>query len=61
LSGLFIHSLSLAAPIFIGSSLKIAYDIALFFSFRALKPPEELANAQINTPTQSRATADENE
>jgi predicted MFS family arabinose efflux permease len=43
LSGLFMHSLSLAAPIFIGSSLKIAYDIALFFSFRALKPPEELA------------------
>ncbi len=43
LSGLFMHSLSLAAPIFIGSSLKIAYDIALFFSLRALKPPEELA------------------
>jgi len=43
LSGLFMRSVSLAAPIFIGSSLKIAYDIALFFSFRALKPPEELA------------------
>ncbi len=50
LSGLFMHSLSLAAPIFIGSSLKIAYDIALFFSFRALKPPEELATRKSAQP-----------
>lgn len=50
LSGLFMHSVSLAAPIFIGSSLKIAYDIALFFSFRALKPPEELATRETAHP-----------
>ncbi len=46
LSGVFMHSLCLAAPIFIGTSLKIGYDVALFFSFRALKPPEELAARQ---------------
>jgi predicted MFS family arabinose efflux permease len=40
-SGLFMRTMSLAAPIFIGSSLKIAYDIALFVSFRRLRPPEE--------------------
>jgi predicted MFS family arabinose efflux permease len=41
LSGIFMNTVSLGAPIFIGSSLKIAYDIALFFSFRSIRPPEE--------------------
>jgi predicted MFS family arabinose efflux permease len=40
-SGIFMRTVSLAAPIFIGSSLKIAYDLALFISFRHLRPPEE--------------------
>jgi predicted MFS family arabinose efflux permease len=31
----------LAAPLFIGGSLKIAYDLILYISFRHLKPPEE--------------------
>jgi predicted MFS family arabinose efflux permease len=47
-SGVFMSTVSLAAPIFIGSSLKIAYDISLFASFRSLRPPEE-AMAQGNT------------
>jgi hypothetical protein len=42
------NTVSLAAPIFIGSSLKIAYDISLFASFRSRRPPEE-AMAQGNT------------
>ena len=40
-SGIFMRAVSLAAPIFIGSSLKITYEIALFVSFRHLRPPEE--------------------
>lgn len=41
LSGIFMRTISLGAPILIGTSLKIAYDIALFVSFRSLRPPEE--------------------
>jgi predicted MFS family arabinose efflux permease len=40
-AGVFMRTVSLAAPIFIGSSLKIIYDVALFISFRHLRPPEE--------------------
>ena len=39
--GVVMQHLSLAAPIFIGGSLKIVYDIALYQSFRHLKAPEE--------------------
>jgi predicted MFS family arabinose efflux permease len=41
LSGIFMRTISLGAPILIGTSMKIAYDIALFISFRSLRPPEE--------------------
>lgn len=34
--------LTLAAPLFIGPALKVSYDILLYFSFRHIKPPEEL-------------------
>jgi len=40
-SGIIMRTISLAAPIFIGSSLKITYDIVLFLSFRRVRPPEE--------------------
>ena len=30
----------------VGSSLKIAYDVALFVSFRRLRPPEESHHAR---------------
>lgn len=40
-SGIFMRTISLGAPILIGTSLKIAYDVALFISFRSLRPPEE--------------------
>jgi MFS family permease len=33
----------IGAPFFIAGALKIAYDLTLFWSFRALKPPEESA------------------
>jgi predicted MFS family arabinose efflux permease len=54
-SGIFMRSVSLAAPIFIGSSLKIVYDVALFISFRHLRPPEELRD--IKPDGTSRQTA----
>ncbi len=42
LSGIIIQALSLSAPFVIGGVLKIVYDVGLFFSFRKIKPPEEL-------------------
>jgi len=41
LAGLLIRSVAQASPLFIGAGLKIVYDIALYVSFRKLKPPEE--------------------
>ena len=32
---------TLAAPLFLGGALKIAYDLALYRSFRHVRPPEE--------------------
>jgi MFS family permease len=36
-----VMQVSLAAPLFIGGSLKILYDLALYRSFRRLRAPEE--------------------
>jgi hypothetical protein len=41
-AGLFMQSTTLAAPLFIGAGLKIAYDVTLYRAFRRVKPPEEL-------------------
>jgi MFS family permease len=40
-AGTLMKTLSLSAPLFIGSGLKIAYDLLLYRAFRKLKPPEE--------------------
>lgn len=46
LSGLLLaNPLLLNAPLFLAGSLKIAYDLLLYRSFRALKPPEETPTA----------------
>ena len=42
LSGVLIQTLSLSAPFVFGGVLKIVYDVGMFFSFRKIKPPEEL-------------------
>lgn len=42
LSGILIQALSLSAPFVFGGVLKIVYDVGIFFSFRKIKPPEEL-------------------
>ena len=36
-----LQSVSLAFPFLIGGGIKIVYDLALYFSFRRIKPPEE--------------------
>ena len=43
LGGAVMQHLTLAAPLLIGGTLKIAYDLALYRSFRHLRPPEERA------------------
>jgi hypothetical protein len=40
-AGLFMQSLSLGAPLVVGAAMKIGYDVALYFSFRRIRPPEE--------------------
>ena len=40
-AGTLMRSVALSAPLVIGPSLKIAYDLLLYRAFRHLKPPEE--------------------
>jgi MFS family permease len=42
LSGFVMQQLAFSAPLVIGGTLKIAYDLFLYRNFRHLKPPEEL-------------------
>lgn len=42
ITGIIIQTLSLSAPFVVGGVLKIIYDVGIFFSFRKIKPPEEL-------------------
>ena len=41
IAGALMQSVALAAPLFIGGTMKIAYDIVLYRSFRHVRPPEE--------------------
>jgi len=41
IGGSAMQHLALAAPLFIGGALKIGYDVALYRSFRHIRPPEE--------------------
>lgn len=45
LAGAVMQYIALAGPLLIGALLKIGYDLALYASFRDLRPPEELATA----------------
>jgi MFS family permease len=40
-AGALMQGVALTTPIYVGAAMKIAYDIALYFSFRGVKPPEE--------------------
>jgi len=46
LTGALFSEAYLSAPFFLAGSLKIAYDLALYFRFRHLKPPEEQQGKQ---------------
>jgi MFS family permease len=48
LSGLVMQRLAFSAPLLIGGTLKIAYDLLLYRNFRHLKPPEELTAKTID-------------
>jgi predicted MFS family arabinose efflux permease len=50
IGGTVMQHLSLAAPLLIGGSLKILYDIALYRSFRHLKAPEEQSRSLPERP-----------
>jgi sugar phosphate permease len=42
IAGYILQSLSiLSAPFVLGGALKIVYDVALYFNFKSVKPPEE--------------------
>jgi predicted MFS family arabinose efflux permease len=43
ISGLLMQRLAFSAPLVVGGTLKIAYDVLLFRNFRHIKAPEELA------------------
>ena len=45
MAGAIMQHVALAGPLFIGGTLKIAYDLVLYLSFRHIKPPEEEAGA----------------
>jgi len=41
ITGALLSGAFLSAPFFLAGSLKIGYDLALYFRFRHIKPPEE--------------------
>ena len=42
LAGVLMQNVALSAPLYVGSALKIAYDLILYRSFRNIRPPEEV-------------------
>jgi predicted MFS family arabinose efflux permease len=42
-AGLLMQAFSFSAPLLVGGGAKVGYDLLLYKSFRALKPPEEAA------------------
>ncbi len=41
LAGVLMQQVAMSAPLYVGSALKIAYDVILYRSFRGIRPPEE--------------------
>jgi hypothetical protein len=48
MAGVLMQVFAFSAPLFVGGGTKILYDLLLYRSFRAIKPPEET-----RTPTQN--------
>lgn len=49
-AGFFMQEFSNALPLIIGASMKLVYDMLIFFSFRKIKPPEELQQTAAVVP-----------
>jgi len=49
IAGFVMQNVVLAAPLFIGGSMKILYDIVLYRSFRHVRPPEERPNVVVSS------------
>lgn len=47
-AGLLMQVLSFSAPLLLGGTAKVAYDLVLYKSFRGLKPPEEAVPPMTN-------------
>jgi MFS family permease len=43
LAGVIMQEGSLGLPLVVGAAMKITYDVLLYFSFRSVRPPEEVA------------------
>ncbi|KTC89161.1 MFS transporter [Fluoribacter dumoffii] len=41
-AGVLMQFLAVSTPLLIGAAMKISYDVLLYFSFRKIKPPEEI-------------------
>jgi predicted MFS family arabinose efflux permease len=41
LSGALLNASLISLPFFLSGGIKIVYDLTLYYSFRAIKPPEE--------------------
>jgi predicted MFS family arabinose efflux permease len=54
IAGFVMQNVVLAAPLFIGGSMKILYDIVLYRSFRHVRPPEERPSASYRAPLATR-------
>ena len=50
-AGLFMQELSLAAPLFVGAGMKIAYDVLLYAAFRGACAPPRAAGARMEKPS----------
>jgi MFS family permease len=53
LAGAAMATLGLGAPLVLGAALKAAYDLALFASFRSVRPPEEAPAPTAPSPRRS--------
>lgn len=45
-AGFSMQVFSFSSPLLLGGGAKVLYDVLLFKSFRSLKPPEEIAEAE---------------
>jgi len=50
LAGVVMQHLTLAGPLLIGGTMKIAYDLLLYRAFRRIQPPEEAARGPVFRP-----------